>query len=32
MASIREVEEETGIRTKFIGILGLREILDFRFG
>ena len=27
----REVLEETGVKTIFQGILGLREILDFRY-
>ena len=31
-AAIREVWEETGIRADYIGILGLREQLNFRFG
>ena len=31
-AAIREVWEETGINADYIGILGLREQLNFRFG
>jgi ADP-ribose pyrophosphatase YjhB (NUDIX family) len=31
-AVIREVWEETGIQADYIGILGLREQLNFRFG
>ena len=30
-AAEREVMEETGIKTEFQGILGLREMLDFRY-
>ena len=29
--AIREVKEETGIDTDFLGILGMREITKFRF-
>jgi len=28
----REVKEETGIDAEFKGILGFREMLNFRFG
>jgi ADP-ribose pyrophosphatase YjhB (NUDIX family) len=31
-AVVREVKEETGIDAGFIGIIGHREILNFRFG
>jgi len=31
-AAIREVWEETGIKADYIGILGFREQLNFRFG
>ncbi|CDW88551.1 nucleoside diphosphate-linked moiety x motif 6 [Stylonychia lemnae] len=31
-ASVREVFEETGIKSEFQGILGIREQLNFRFG
>lgn len=31
-ASEREVYEETGIKTQFIGLLSLRELLQFRYG
>jgi ADP-ribose pyrophosphatase YjhB (NUDIX family) len=27
----REVMEETGVKTSFLGILGLREMLDTRY-
>ena len=29
---VREVYEETGIRTKFEGILGMREQLEYNYG
>jgi len=31
-AVVREVREETGIQTKFVGILGLREKINYHFG
>ena len=31
IAAEREVLEETGIKTEFQGILGMREMLDFRY-
>ena len=31
-AAVREVWEETGIHADYLGILGLREQLNFRFG
>ena len=31
-AVVREVKEETGIDADFIGVLGFREQLNFRFG
>ena len=31
-AAIREVWEETGVKSEFIGVLGFREQLNFRFG
>ena len=31
IAAEREVLEETGIKTQFQGILGMREMLDFRY-
>jgi 8-oxo-dGTP pyrophosphatase MutT (NUDIX family) len=31
-AAVREVWEETGIKADYIGILGFREQLNFRFG
>ena len=30
-AAVREVWEETGVKTKPVGILGFRELLDYRF-
>ena len=30
-AVVREVWEETGINTEFIGVIGFREQLNFRF-
>lgn len=30
-AVIREVFEETGVKTKFVSILGFREILKYKF-
>ena len=29
---MREVFEETGIRTEFVELLGIRELSNFRFG
>ena len=31
-AARREVFEETGVKTKFVGILGFRELLNYRYG
>jgi len=31
-AALREVWEETGVRTSFKGILGFRELLSYQFG
>ena len=30
-AAIREVWEETGVKTKFVSILGFRELLKYQF-
>ena len=30
-ACIREVREETGVNTKFVAILGFRELLKYKF-
>lgn len=30
-AAVREVFEETGVKTKFVSILGFRELLKFKF-
>ena len=30
-AVVREVWEETGVKTEFIGVIGFREQLNFRF-
>ena len=31
-ATIREVWEETGVRAKFLGVLGFRELLKYHWG
>jgi ADP-ribose pyrophosphatase YjhB (NUDIX family) len=31
-ASEREVFEETGIKCDFVGLLGIRELLQFKYG
>ena len=31
-ASVREVWEETGIRAKFLGVVGFRELLKYQWG
>ena len=30
-AAVREVWEETGVKTKFVSILGFRELLKYQF-
>ena len=31
-ASVREVREETGIEAEFLGIMGIRELANFKYG